>query len=452
MRALSTASAFALGASTIPHSRSLALTLLVAFFSSSPWVAAHAAPEPERASSALTLEQLLAFAEEHAPSLHLAKSSRVKAEAELEAASLLLRSNPELSLGVGPRRGSDGIGTDVEVGLSQELEIAGERGKRIDAAGHLLALADARIEEARWALHCDLHAAFHEALIEESKLRLARQLLEFQEGILDVVQRQIAAGEVAPLVLRLAQAEVARARQGVVTARGAFGSSRLRLARLSGWPMEDPPLPLGPPIAPKEPPPLEELLALAWERLPTLRAAEAEVAEALARIDVADREGWPNPSVGVQYVREGNPSRTERYDIWLGVLSVPIPGFQRNQGERARARADARVAKAELAVFRDLLAGRIEEARGNVSTSAQRLAAYGDEILPRFEENLHLLSRAYELGEIDLLALSSGKESFLGAQTEAIAAQADYFQALSELERTIGVDLWIPLAGGGSSP
>jgi hypothetical protein len=59
----------------------------------------------------------------------------------------------------------------------------------------------------------------------------------------------------------------------------------------------------------------------------------------------------------VQYRREGNPTSEGAYDIVMGVISIPIPSFQLNQGERARARADVTVAEAELDASRRLLEG-----------------------------------------------------------------------------------------------
>jgi cobalt-zinc-cadmium efflux system outer membrane protein len=173
-----------------------------------------------------------------------------------------------------------------------------------------------------------------------------------------------------------------------------------------------------------------------------LRAAAARVGETQARVALADREAWPKPSLGVQYNREGNPASEGTYDVVMGVVSVPITSFQRNQGERAQARADTTVAEAELDASARLLEGQIAEARSAVIAAEKRTRAYGTEVLPRFEENITLLRRAFELGEIDILALSRGGERFLRIQSDALAAQLDYFIALAGLERVVGVDLW----------
>ncbi len=81
-------------------------------------------------------------------------------------------------------------------------------------------------------------------------------------------------------------------------------------------------------------------------------------------------------------------------------------------------------------------------ARSEVASAAQRLRSYGTQVLPRFEETPTLLRRSFELGEINLFAVSIGRERFLRIQSDALAGQLDHFVALANLERTVGVDLW----------
>ncbi|MGC4087755.1 MAG: TolC family protein [Polyangiaceae bacterium] len=385
---------------------------------------------------------MLAFADQRSPLLAVARSTRSRAEAARVAAQVLLPTNPELSVAVGPRFGAAGTGVNVDVSLTQQIQIAGERGLRIDAAKRLRDLTDAEIEQIRWAVHCDVHAAFHRALVEQERARLAERVVTFQREVLRVVERQIAAGETAPLTLRLAQAEVAQSEQVLVSAQQALLASRIRLAQLAGWPVSTPPMPGGAVDSPRDPPTSERLSAVAAEHLPSLRAGVARIREAEARASLANRESWPRPSLGVQYRREGNPRGDASYDVVMGMVTLPIPSFQTNQGERARSRADVTLAQAELGASRSLLEGQIAEARSEVVAAAARTRAYGKEILPRFEENLTLLRRSFELGEIDILALSTGRERFLRIQSDALGAQQDYFVALASLERVVGVDLW----------
>jgi outer membrane protein, heavy metal efflux system len=398
----------------------------------------------------VSLGGILAFADSHSPVLAVARSTRSRADAARAAASPLLPANPELTVAAGPRRGSAGSGLDVQVSLMQQIQIAGERGLRGEAAERVRERTDAEIEQLRWFVHCDVHAGFHAALVEQQRLRLAERVVAFQREVFQFAERQIAAGETAPLTLRLAQAEVAQAEQVLVGAEQAYLAARIRLAMLSGWPASTPPIPEGAVDEPREPAADRELLAVAREHLPSLRATSARLAEARARSTLAEREAWPKPSLGVQYNREGSAGDEGSYDIVMGVISVPVTSFQSNQGERAEARADITVTEAELDAAQRLLEGQIAEARSSVVAAAKRARAYAAEVLPRFEENLTLLRRAFELGEIDILALSTGRERFLRIQSDALAAQLDYFFALAGLERVVGVDLWHDDHHGGN--
>ncbi|MCC7540085.1 MAG: TolC family protein [Deltaproteobacteria bacterium] len=391
----------------------------------------------------VSLDQLLAFADRHSPALEAARSERVRSRAERVAASPEVPDEPELEVAAGPRLATGGAGIEVEAGIAQRFEIGGERGRRLAAARRQHAVTEARIADARWIVHCEIHAGFHQALVARERVALARSVLAFQESLVHIVERRLAAGDASTFALRLAQAEVAQARQAVLVAEQELLAVRLALAEVSGWPPARPPMPAGHLDAPRDPPSLETLVATAYRRVPALRARRAAVRASAARVEVADRETWPRPVVGVTYRLEHDPGAGgEATHVVMGAVGLPLPIFRRNRGERARARAELSVAEAELSADERTLTARIARTRGQVVAAARRLRSYGDDILPRFAENLGLLGRAYELGEIDLLELSIGRERFLRIQSDALDAHRDYLVALAALEREVGVDLW----------
>jgi outer membrane protein, heavy metal efflux system len=393
---------------------------------------------PLAAQESVNLEQLLGFADEHAPSLRVAHSARARSAAAKTRADVLLQTNPELTVALGPRFERAPTGLDVEASLMQEVELSGARSARRDAATRVHERTEAEIEQARWELRCELRETFRRALVEDQRVVLERQVLSFQRDVLRVVEHQITAGEIGPLSLRLAQAEVTQAQQLLAAAEQALISLRLRLAQLSGWPAEAPPTLSGELDAPRTLPELAALVKLAHAHLPQLRALTARKREAEAQLSVADREGWPRPAIGVQYQRESNRAMEGIYNIVMGAVSVPIPVFQTNQAARAEARADLELARAEADAQRSLLTGQIARARSELVAASARMQAYREEIVPHSAENLRLLARSFELGEIDLLALSAARERFLQIQADALQAQREYSIALSGLERVIG--------------
>lgn len=413
-------------------------------------VARAALPDPAKGRP-VSLPAILAYADRHAPALQVSRERLGLGDAAVSGAAPLLADNPSLSLGAGPRITADGTYTDLTASLSQRFEIAGERGLRREAGERTRDRLRAELEEKRWEVHQAVRAAFHRALVADRRLAVADRLLAFQKRLADITRRQLRAGDVSPLAVRLAEGELSQARVARIAAAQDHLAARLSLGALAGYPAAHPPTPAGELNEPRDPPGAAALAEVARRHQPRLRTLQAARAEAEAQARAAERDAWPEPALGVQVTREGAPSGQEQ-TIVLGSVSLPIPLFQRNQQARATARAEARIADAQRAAFSSQLGNRVEQARTAVVAAAARVRGYGHEILPTFEENLRLIERSFELGEIDILQVAVARERFLRIQTEALDAYGDYFQAVAELEAAIGTAVWPDERREGSPP
>lgn len=391
--------------------------------------------------AALSLDAALAYADEHSPGLIVARERLGLGDAAEQGAKPLLRNNPTVSFGIGPRVSSNGTYPDLQLGVSQRLEIAGERAQRKATAESMSTRLRAELAEARWEVHREVHAAFHRALVERESLVVAERLLRFQERLLEITQQRLAAGDVSPLAVRLAQGELSQAQVARIAAEQEYIQACLDLGQAAGFPGTSPPQPAGILDEPREAPDAETLMKLAWKNQPRLSTLRALAAEATARSALASREAWPEPTVGLKATREGRAPGSEE-TVVLGTLSLPLPFSERNQGARATSQAQLRVVHAELEAFERRLRIKIEQHRSAVAAAALRVRTYGSTILPTFEENLTLLQRAFELGEIDILQVSVARERFLRLQTDALAAYRLYFRAVANLEGSLGTDLW----------
>lgn len=397
-------------------------------------------PEPMKGGK-VSLEAILAYADRNAPQLSVARERLGLGDAAAVAASPFLPDNPNVSMAVGPGMNSVSNHVDLSASLSQRIEIAGERGLRIKAADRTRERLRAELDETRWEIHRGVHAIFHRALIARERLAAAERLLTFQERLLEIARGRARAGDISPLPVRLAEGELSQAQVARIGAEQGYVRAKLQLGAVAGWPAGSAPEPLGALDEPLEPPESAVLVAIARSHQPRLRTLQAGQREALAQLRVADRDGWPEPTIGLQVNRENyrdNPPETQVQ----GVLTLPIPVFQRNQGERATAQAQSRIAVAEQEAFESQLVNLIEQNRTAVAAAAAQVKTYGREILPTFEENLRLIQRAFELGEIDILQVSVARERFLRMQTDALDAYVEYFQATADLEASIGADAW----------
>jgi cobalt-zinc-cadmium efflux system outer membrane protein len=139
-------------------------------------------------------------------------------------------------------------------------------------------------------------------------------------------------------------------------------------------------------------------------------------------------------------------------NIGLLTVAIPIPIWQRNQGERARARADAALARAERQALERALGVQVTRVADAVNAACERVAAYGTEIIPGLERNLELLRRAFELGELDVLQLMVARGRFLDVERDALTAYADYYDAVARLEELVGAELWPDEHSAGERP
>ncbi|MCG8420569.1 MAG: TolC family protein [Proteobacteria bacterium] len=402
-----------------------------------------ALPDPER-DERVSLRAILAYADRHAPAIEAATGTLARVEAERAAASLLLAEDPVLDISFGPRINTDGTAYEVEVSVQQRFEIGGQRGLRIDAANQFRKLTMAQIAEVRWRVHLEVHTAFHAALVARARMEAADRLFQFTERLLAIAQKRHRAGDISLLQVRVAEGEVARARQEKIKAGAGYRAARLTLAELAGWPTSKLPEPAGTLDKSRRAPPVADLVQRGLVRHPAVRrfAAAAELAQARKR--VADREAWPDIAVAMSYIREDEATAagTEDQHIGLVGVSIPLPLFRRNQASRARAGADVSAVNAQAAAYLRQLRARIARAADAVDAAADRLDAYGTDIIPTFAQNLRLIERAFELGEIDIVEVLAARGRFLQLERDALSAFDDYFRAVAELESQIGTEIW----------
>ena len=158
----------------------------------------------------------------------------------------------------------------------------------------------------------------------------------------------------------------------------------------------------------------------------------------------ADRAVWPSPRVGAGFAQEAEPGASQPARIWSIKLTLPLPLWQRNQGERAHSRAETAVAHAQLTAQDRALEVELRRLLHRVEAAARRIRAYGKLALPRLSESLAMSERAFESGEVDLLSVLSARGQLLFTREQALQVHVDYYEALAELETIAGIEIWSP--------
>lgn len=400
------------------------------------------APLDKATERGQSLHAMLRYAQQHAPLLEIAQAKQQQAAAARVAATKALTENPQLELTAGPKLAGSGHGSEIEISLSQSIEIAGQRDVRFDVARRSADVARLGVANASWQVHRMVHEAFHQVLLARERAAAAARMLKFAQRLSEVTNKRLEAGEISQMQARLASGELARTKQQHIAADGAATQARMELAGISGWPSDRPLKVAGSLDPPRHTPPLSDLLALAARHNPRLNLHRARVAAAQAGLAAANRSKWPNPSLGLKYAREREPGESNPLHAGLFTVGIDLPFWNRNQVERARASANLAVARAELAFEQANVNTEIRAARLKVELAAERIRTFGSEVVPAFGQNLSLLERAFELGEIDLLQVMVARGRFLEIERDALAAYDAYFASSSQLETHLGAEVW----------
>lgn len=369
------------------------------------------------------------------------------AKAVLSGARIVTPFNPAVEVRSGRRSDSAGTALDLGAVVSQEIEIGGQRGRRIAVAQaeSERVLADVRARAQTLALA--VRRAFAEAVLTRERQTYARQLEALAQNLVDSAQLRFDEGASSKLELNLARAELGKARASRITAEGAAGVSLLELRRLLGM-REDQTLSLAKDFAlPEALPPTDATLEHSLSSRPDITALKEAITRARAEERLARSLNTPNLELTAEIAQEGEE------DVAAFSVGVFLPLFNRNQAEIGVAQTERR--RAELGL--DALEFQIEKdliASGQrFITAREALKIYQNEVLPSFEENLALLNEAFRGGKVDFLRVLAVQTNFVDQQQLYLDVLAQAQVALLDWQLAAGRVLpadWSPKAAAAT--
>lgn len=387
-------------------------------------------PRAER----ITLPDALRRAEEASLELRLAREGVTAAQARVVTAGT--RPNP--TLGVDREQlGGDGSYHETILSVGQQLDLTGQRGAAREAARREVATADARLAAETARVRAEVRTAYLRATGAEARLAvLDDAVLVFREAE-RVGQSRYREGDISAYELQRLQVETARYETLLAEARLELLRSGRELATLTFFGPGREGLVLLPAdsltglLGPGGALAADSALVLARGRA-DVRAAQAEVEAARARVALAGRGRRFNPTLTVG-------AKEQAGGMYGGVLgvSVPLPVSDRNQGpiaeaEAALAQAETRLALTVRAAETDVL-----RALDRQRSLADRLTLR-EGLLARTGTLLQSARVAYAEGEMTLLELLDAAETYRTAREQADALLADYLLSVADVERAIG--------------
>src|SRR5581483_7839781 len=328
--------------------------------------------------------------------------------------------------------GEDALDRGVEI--DQEVEVGGQRGLRLSAAGHDVARAELLLADKRRTADGEVRRAFFGVVAAERRRTLAGERLAVARRIVDAARRRTTAGEAAGLDVRLAELEVARAEQDRTAADVAHVRAVTRLAAAIGAPAGEPLAIAADAPADVPAPGGEDLAARALATRPDLAAAREERARLEDAAALARRQGRiPNPVLKGWYREEQLGEH-----IAGGGFSVPLPVFNLQQGAEAELLAGASAAAAEAARLAATIPREVADAVAHRAAARDAWLRYERDALPAADAARDLLERAYGAGYLGLPDVLLQRDKILQTRTGAIDAWLDLREAEADVVEAVG--------------
>jgi len=354
---------------------------------------------------AMTLAELEEMALQRNPTLAQA-AARVEA-ARGNYVQVGLYPNPVAGY-VGAEMGNEGRAGQQGGFLSQELVTAGKL--RLNRA---VAAQDIRQAEYAWEMQrqrvlTDARRSFYDVLVAQRAVELTEQLARIGEEGVKSIEALMKAKEVARGDLLQARIEADTAKVLLERARNRYVAAWRNLAAVAG-------------AAEMEPRPLagdvqDGLPQVTWDdtfgrllaQSPQLAGAQAGVARAQAALSRECAGRVPNVDLqaAVQY---DNATRDTFATIQVG---VPIPVYNRNQGNIRKAQAELLAAQREVQRVQLALHQRLAAVFEQYTNARYQVEKYTRDILPNAEASLKLTNSGYKQGEYSYLAVLTAQRTF----------------------------------------
>ncbi len=304
-----------------------------------------------------------------------------------------------------------------------------------------------QLEAQKYRVATDIRITFYTALaaqrrlsligdfqsVADKGLELAELRKQGQEGSqLDVVQAEVQKNEID---LLLQQAEVQ------------YQAAWRELAALAGSPEMQPVPLLG--DLPTEAADLDwqEVASMMVVSSPEYEAARARVSQARANISRQEIQKIPNLNVNLG---AGSDQATGTGLINL-VVGVPIPVFNRNQGNVSAAMAEYIRACREVERVQNSIKARLAVVSRDYGSSRVAVDRYARLILPNAAESLKLAEVAYKAGETSFVQVLVARRTYFDTNLRYVSSQALLGQARAQVDGYVLTGALNPVFDGSGS-
>lgn len=350
---------------------------------------------------------------------------------------------------LGDRTGPSGI---LSPQLSQEIVRGGKLKLSQAVAAREVDQASLTLMAERYALVGTVRASFYEVLALQQRAAILNDLVKLADQAVDLGRKSFEAKQVARLDLVQLEVEAERFRADAESVERELPAAFRRLSAAAG----DPRLPLSSVVGALDAALPEYDLEQTKEAVlafhPEVRAAKVGIERTQAALRRAQAEPIPNVTVSSGYTRQNQ----NRSNDWAVGVSVPLPVWNRNQGNIRAAKAELGVAVQEVGRVENELAERVATALRAYSAAITLADQYRTDILPKAEETYKLSLDAFKGGQFEYLRVIQSQRAVAEARLEYNRALGEAWRAAADLSALL-LEEWWPgpapkAAGPGAGP
>jgi cobalt-zinc-cadmium efflux system outer membrane protein len=342
----------------------------------------------------------------------------------------------------------------TSVGFSLPLQLAGQRGRRIDLARAELEAAEAEVADRERRLAGDVRLAYAEALASLRELEITQNLNAVDVETARVVEVRMNEGDAAPLELNLIRAEVDRLRARRALVEGRLQAALLRLKQLAGIPAEESVRlreTLAAPLLPEPPASLDAAVEIALRSRPDLKFARLAEEVARAGYRLAKAEAAPQVTAFTRYGQNSsafdetpigflpNGFLNDRDRLFSFGVTITLPLFNRNQGAKAEAQLAITQAQRRREFAESVVRAEVASAFRRYEAARASFQTYEQGVIARSARNVRTMRAAYETGAFRISELLAEQRRLIDSQREMTEALAERYRALADLQTALGV-------------
>lgn len=287
--------------------------------------------------------------------------------------------------------------------------------------------------------------AYYRLAFLQQRIAIEHQTQELLENLEELARQQNAAGKVTLQDVLRAQIERERLQTNIENLEDSRGTLVAELKAALGLQASDadPPIP-GSFEESGDAPEVDQIWQLALEGNPAIQRMRAEVAQAQASLELAQKSGVPDFSLGVEADVKASPlmvrpSAGVSLPIWRDKIAAEIAAAQARKSS-----AEARLTAEQISVATEL-ATMLYMYRESMRT----MALYGDRIIPKANQSLEAARTGYVSGKADFLDVIDAQRSVFDSELALIEARTQRELSLSALSVLIAS---IPPAGAPLLP